>query len=123
MVCDKLSASFFVLDEIVAEILNNIASNKSCADFFSPIKKVENLLSERLKDFYPINDLILRRAVIAKLALNLPTMISNLSLPSDILSLYPHAVNMLSEYLLKKEIVRSQAIFACSSLYRGVELL
>ena len=88
-----------LLKSINDEILSNVAQYSKMSDFNEPVKKVEVLFLQRAASYPKDNHLILRRALVAKLTINLPKLVNQMALPASILSLYPAAIERLASFL------------------------
>lgn len=88
-----------LLDHIKEEIASNIPQYAKMPDFSDPVKKVEALFLKRVSSSSKNDQLVLRRALVTKLALHLPDILERLSLPTSILALYPDAFGRLADFL------------------------
>ena len=88
-----------VLSDIFDGILSKVGRGTDSADFYAPVKKVEKIFSEKTANFSKDDQAVLRRSLVAKLALNLPTIVEKMNLPRSILVLYPDAFGRLADHL------------------------
>jgi hypothetical protein len=88
-----------LLDQIKEEILSNITQYARMPDFRAPVQKVEAIFLKKAAHLSQDKQAILKRALVAKLALNLPAIVENMNLPASILALYPDAFERVADYL------------------------
>lgn len=88
-----------LVDCIRDEILSNISHYVRITDFNVPVKKVETLFLKKVSHHLENDKVVLRRALVAKLALHLPAIVNTMNLPESIISLYPDAFDRLAEFL------------------------
>ena len=89
-----------LVDRIRDEILSNISQYARMTDFNEPVKKVEKLFLKRATGYSDNNQQVLKRAIMAKLALHLPAIVNKMNLPESITSLYPDAFGRFAEFLI-----------------------
>lgn len=88
-----------VLSDIFDGILSKFARGTHSADFDAPVKKVEKIFLKKTAHFSKDDQAAVRRSLVAKLALNLPTIVEKMNLPGSILVLYPDAFGRLAYHL------------------------
>jgi hypothetical protein len=88
-----------LIDHINNEILSNIDQYAKTADFRRPAEKVEAVFLEKAAQHSKVEQIILKRALVAKLALQLPAIVEKMNLPASILALYPDALGRLAGFL------------------------
>ena len=88
-----------VLEQMKENILSNIPQYAGMADFRKPVKKVEAIFLKKAAHIAQNEQAILKRALVAKLALHLPALVEKMDLPSSIMALYPDAVGRLADFL------------------------
>ena len=88
-----------LVDHMKEDILTNIPQYAKMPDFSDPVKPVDALFLKRAANCSKSDQLVLRRALVAKLALHLPVIVERLSLPASILALYPDAFDRLADFL------------------------
>jgi hypothetical protein len=93
------SAHADLADRLQSTIAGRRNEYAAIEDFAEPSAKVDQLFLEWTKSLGADEKRRLKRAFMAKLALGLPEVVKNLSLPESILALYPEASARLSAYL------------------------
>jgi hypothetical protein len=93
------SEQAILIDHIKDEILSNISQYAKMADFRTPVKKVEAVFLKNAAHHSQDDQAVLKRALVAKLALYLPHLVEKMDLPSSILALYPDAFERLADFL------------------------
>lgn len=88
-----------LIDQIKDEILSNLFIFLAMPDFRKPVEKVEACFLKKTFKNSQEQQLVLRRALVAKLALELPGLVAKMDLPASILALYPNAFERLADYL------------------------
>jgi hypothetical protein len=88
-----------LLDQMKDEILSNVSQYAKMADFPKPIKEVEGIFLKKAAHYSQDDQFILRRALVAKLALHLPHLLKKMDLPAGILALYSDAFGRLAAFL------------------------
>jgi len=88
-----------LLDQIKEEVLSNLPQYARMADFRQPVEKIEAIFLGKAAHLFQDESTILRRTLVAKLALNLPKIIDKMNLPASILELYPNAFSRLADFL------------------------
>ena len=88
-----------LVDRIKDEILSNISHYAKMADFRGPVEKVEAVFLKYAAQYSRDEEVILKRALVAKLALQLPAFLLKMNLPSCIFVLYPAAFGRLADFL------------------------
>lgn len=98
--CSALTSEQTILiDKIKDEILSNLPQYERIADFRRPVKKVEAVFLKHVARHSRQDQIMLKRALVAKLALKLPVIVKRMNLPSSILQLYPAAFGRLADFL------------------------
>lgn len=107
-----------LLNSIVDDILSNLPQYTQISDFSGPAKKVETLFSKKASSYSNNDKVVLRRALVAKLAINLPEMVNHMALPDSILALYPDAFGRLADFLksLDNDPYDSTGEFFCKDI-------
>lgn len=88
-----------LLDQMKEEILANISQFTKMTDYMQPIKEVEGIFLKKAVHYSSADQIILKRALVAKMALHLPTILEKMDLPASILALYPNAFGRLADFL------------------------
>jgi hypothetical protein len=88
-----------VLSDICDEILSKIGRGAEAADFQAPVKKVETTILKNTANLSKNDKDVLKRSLVAKLALNLPTIVEKMDLPTSIIELYPDSFTRLADHL------------------------
>lgn len=88
-----------LIDHIKDEILSNISQYVKMADFRRPVEKVEDIFLNKTSHHSKYDQVILKRALVAKMALYLPHVVKKMNLPVSILVLYPDAFGRLADFL------------------------
>jgi hypothetical protein len=88
-----------LIDKIKNEILSNLSQYERMADFRMPVKKVEAVFLKHVAHHFQQDQIMLKRALVAKLALKLPGIVKRMNLPPSILELYPDAFGRLADFL------------------------
>ena len=91
-----------VLSEICDEIVTKVGRGARTADFLSPVRKVESIFVNRTANLSRSDQAVLRRCLVAKLALKLPTIVGKMNLPTSILALYPDSFGRVANHLRNK---------------------
>lgn len=84
---------------ICEAILSNIDGYSIMTDYKDPVRKAESIFLSKVSMYKEEDQMIMKRATIAKLALNLPNIVGKLRLPVSILKQYPDAFKRLAEFL------------------------
>jgi len=87
------------LNDICDEVLSRIGRGADLTDYYAPVKKVEAAFVSRAGSFSKDDQVTLRRALVAKLAVDLPPVLESLNLPGCILAVYTDAFGRLADYL------------------------
>jgi len=90
-------ASF--VEQIKDEILLNLPKYQRMKDFRKPVQKVETVFLKKAIHLSQKEQIILKHALVANLALHLPDLVEKMNLPTSILLLYPYAVERLADFL------------------------
>lgn len=88
-----------LLDQMKEEILANISQFTKMTDYMQPIKEVEGIFLKKAVHYSSADQIILKQALVAKMALHLPTILKKMDLPASILALYPNAFGRLADFL------------------------
>ena len=88
-----------VLDDICDEILSKVGHWADIGDFYAPVNKVETIFLKKTAKLSKDCRVVLRRSLVAKLALNLPTILEKMYLPGSISVLYGDAFGRLADHL------------------------
>ena len=99
MLLDLPGDQLTVLSEILDKILPRIDRWSNVADFWAPIREVETIFLRWTANFPKHYQLVLRRSLMAKLALNLPTVVEKMNLPRSISVLYRDAFERVANHL------------------------
>lgn len=112
------SGQVTLLDQIKEEILSHIQQYALMPDFRTPVKKVEAIFLKKAAHLSQDEQAILKRALVAKLALHLPAIVENMNLPPSILALYPDAFGRLADFLQRvgNEPYNSTGEFFCKDV-------
>lgn len=107
-----------VVDRIKEQVLGNIGKYSSIRDFRKPVERVEDILLKRASKIPQNEQFFLRRALIAKLALELPRLIASMDLPNSVLTLFPDAFIRLSNFLttISEDPYNSKGEFFCKDI-------
>lgn len=98
--CSGLTSKQTILiDKIRDEISSNLPKYTKMTDFRKPVKKVETVFLKNVAHYTSEEQMILKRALLAKLALRTPTIVEGMNLPVSILALYPDAFVRLADFL------------------------
>lgn len=87
------------IDQIGDEIISNIPRYIRMADFRRPVRKAEVIFLKKTAHYSRDEQIVLKRALMAKLVLHLPTVVGELNLPPSIRALYPDATGRLADFL------------------------
>lgn len=90
-----------LLDDIRNKILSNISQYSKMYGFRMPAQKVESIFLKETGHLSNRESAILKRALIAKLAVRLPALVEKMDLPQSIEAMYPKAFDRLAEFLTK----------------------
>ncbi len=101
---DLAGEKALLLDQIKDKILLNLPQYARMGDFRQPVEKIDAIFLKKASLLSQNEQIILKRALVAKLALNLPKMIDKMNLPSSILELYPDAFARLADFLKRPSI-------------------
>ena len=93
------SEQVILIDQIKDEVLLNISRYNKMTDFRRPIEEVDAIFLKKAKHHSQEEQAVLKRAMVAKLALNLPLLLEKMNLPTSILVLYPDALERLANFL------------------------
>jgi hypothetical protein len=93
------SEQAILIDHIKDKILSNISQYAGMADFRTPVKKVEAVFLKKTTHHSQDDQVILKRSLVAKLALHLPALVEKMNLPASILALYPDAFGRVADFL------------------------
>jgi hypothetical protein len=93
------SEQAILIDIIKDEVLSNISRYRKMADFKRPVEKVEAIFLRKMSHQSQDIQVILKRALVAKLAFQLPAIVEKMNLPASILALYPDAFGRLADFL------------------------
>lgn len=93
-----------LLDQIRDDILSNLPEYARMGDFRQPVEKIEAIFLKKASHLPQDERTTLRRALVAKLALNLPKIIDKMNLPACILELYPDAFSRLADFLKRPSV-------------------
>lgn len=88
-----------ILDSIQEEILANINRYNKMINFQKPVEDVEAIFLNKARFYSESDQLSLKCALLAKLALHLPILVDKMNLPKSILVLYPNAFGRLIDFL------------------------
>ncbi len=107
-----------LIDHIKNEVLLNIPQYFKMTDFRKPVKKVEAIFLKKAVHHSQEEQTVLKRAMVAKLALNLPRCLEKMNLPTSVLVLYPDALERLVDFLKTAAIDRydSAGEFFCKDV-------
>lgn len=97
----RLTAIESVSKDILVKVLPNVEKGGKNANYF--FHAIGLLLQNHEKNVSQFDRNLVRRALVAKFALNLPAIINGLGLPESILALYPARLNLLSDHLKHNE--------------------
>jgi hypothetical protein len=87
------------LSDMVDEILLKVGRGGEIVDYYAPVKEVEKIFLKKTANYSKDRQVILRRSLVAKMALNSPTIVEKMDLPKSILVLYPDAFDRLADHL------------------------
>jgi hypothetical protein len=93
------SEQAILIDHIKNDILSNISHYSKMADFRRPVEKVEAIFLKKVAHYPKDVQIVLKSALVAKLAIHLPVLVGKMNLPASILALYPDAFGRLADYL------------------------
>jgi len=112
------SEKLTLLDQMKDEILSNTSEYDKMADFQMPVKKVEAIFLKKSAHLSQDEQAIFKRALVAKLALQLPAIVAKMDLPASILALYPDAFGRLADFLksINDETYDSKGEFFCKDI-------
>jgi len=88
-----------LLDQINEEILSNLPQYQRMKDFRQPVQKVETVFLKKGAHLYQDEQITLKHALVAKLALHLPILVEKMNLPASILAEYREAFRRLADFL------------------------
>jgi hypothetical protein len=88
-----------LLDQINDEIILNIPQYVQMTDFRRPVQKVEVIFLQKTAHHCQADLIVLRRALVAKLALQLPGLVEKMNFPASLLALFPDAFANLADFL------------------------
>jgi len=88
-----------LIDHMKDEILANISQYTRMTNFWRPVKKVEAIFLQKIVRQSQEDRIILKRALVAKLALELPALVEKMNLPTSTRTLYPDALKRLADFL------------------------
>lgn len=88
-----------LIDHVKDKILSNISTYTKMTDFQRPVRKVEKIFLRHTASYSAGEQLLLKRALLAELALNLPNIVATMNLPVNILNIYPRAFDILTNFL------------------------
>jgi hypothetical protein len=116
--CDLSGEQATLLDQMTDEILANISVYAKMSNYLKPIKKVEGIFFKKAVHYSPDDQVILKRALVAKLVLHLPHLLKNMDLPDSILALYPDAFERLAAFLksVGNDLYNSTSEFFCKDV-------
>jgi hypothetical protein len=86
----------YIFDKILPMVYNR--ANTANSEIL--VKEVNAIILKEIVNFSTNDQVILKRSLLAKFALNLPTIVENLSLPKSILLLYFEAFNRVANKLI-----------------------
>jgi hypothetical protein len=88
-----------LIDKIKIEVVSQIPRYLKIADFKRPVEQAEDIFLRKTTHFPDADRALLRRALVASLALQLPDIVERSKLPHSILVLYPDAFGRLAKFL------------------------
>jgi len=98
--CSQISSeNSDTISNISDEILSNVIQKSNSSGKESIHKKIESIIVQKSRGLPQAERKLIRRAVVAKMALGLPAVIEKLNLPKSILDLYPGAFDRLVRHL------------------------
>jgi hypothetical protein len=88
-----------LINDVKKEIYSNLSQYVKCTGFRKPAKDVETIFLNRVMEHTRDQLFIVKRALMAKLAIHLPILLQDRNLPESILALYPDAFARLASFL------------------------
>jgi hypothetical protein len=87
------------LSDLADEILLKAGRGAEIVDYYEPVKIAQTIFSKKTENYSKDSQVLLKRSLLAKLALNLPTIVEKMDLPKKIFLLYPNAFDRLADHL------------------------
>ncbi len=106
-----------VLNDILDEIFLKIGFVPDIANSNKIVNKVQTIFREKTAKLSKYDQVVLKQSLVAKLALNLPTIVENMNLPKSILSLYHDAFSRVADKLKNSLDVQNNLTLRISNLH------